>query len=98
MAIAKTWFTNIHIALPHLITHNANHLNTQKPKVENDKRMEDFRVPLHYPRYRKEDYAQMEEWMLDNLLRQYGLDVHVKGSLDEKRKYAMGAFLWPDQL
>ncbi|KAK2978525.1 hypothetical protein RJ640_010171 [Escallonia rubra] len=55
-----------------------------------------FQVPLHYPRYKKEDYKKMEEWKVDNLLGQYGLS--FKGSLDEKRAYAMGTFLWPDQL
>ena len=56
-----------------------------------------FRMPLHYPLYKKTDYEEMEEWKVDNLLKQYGLDHHVKGSLDEKRKFAMGAFLWPAQ-
>lgn len=54
-----------------------------------------FQMPLHYPRYSKADYVKMEEWKLDMLLREYGLS--FQGSLDEKRKYAMGAFLWPDQ-
>ncbi|OAY80807.1 hypothetical protein ACMD2_07066 [Ananas comosus] len=44
-------------------------------------------MPLHYPRCKKEDYMKMEEWRLDLLLRSM-----------EKRDYAMGAFLWPDQL
>ncbi|KAK9089880.1 hypothetical protein Scep_028962 [Stephania cephalantha] len=56
----------------------------------------EFQMPLHYPRYKKGDYENMEEWRLDNLLSQYGLT--CEGSLDEKRSYAMGAFLWPDQL
>ncbi|PIN18613.1 hypothetical protein CDL12_08716 [Handroanthus impetiginosus] len=55
-----------------------------------------FKMPLHYPRYKKSDYEKMEEWSLDNLLQQYGLT--FDGSLEEKRAYAMGAFLWPDQL
>uniref|UniRef100_A0A7N2R5E5 DUF7722 domain-containing protein n=1 Tax=Quercus lobata TaxID=97700 RepID=A0A7N2R5E5_QUELO len=54
-----------------------------------------FQMPLHYPRYKKADYEQMEESKLDLLLNQYGLS--FKGTLDEKRAYAMGAFLWPDQ-
>lgn len=54
-----------------------------------------FRMPLHYPRYKKEDYEKMEEWRLDLLLREYGLA--FDGSLEEKRDYAMGAFLWPSQ-
>lgn len=55
-----------------------------------------FQLPLHYPRYSKKDYEIMEERQVDSLLREYGLS--VKGDLDQKRKYAMGAFLWPDQL
>lgn len=64
---------------------------------END--VSTFQMPLHYPRYKKADYEKMEEWKVDMLLNQYGLDHHVKGTLvDTKRKFAMGAFLWPDQL
>lgn len=55
-----------------------------------------FRLPLHYPRYKKGDYEKMEEWKLDNLLGQYGLA--FDGSLEDKRAYAMGTFLWPHQL
>ncbi|XVF75186.1 hypothetical protein PTKIN_Ptkin13bG0167200 [Pterospermum kingtungense] len=54
-----------------------------------------FQMPLHYPRYTKADYEKMEEWKVDLLLREYGLS--FKGNLDEKREFAMGAFLWPDQ-
>ncbi|KAF8019659.1 hypothetical protein BT93_G0369 [Corymbia citriodora subsp. variegata] len=54
-----------------------------------------FRMPLHYPRYTRADYEKMEEWRLDVLLRQYGMD--CQGSLDEKRAFAIGAFLWTDQ-
>ncbi|GLU20601.1 hypothetical protein SLE2022_367920 [Rubroshorea leprosula] len=54
-----------------------------------------FQMPLHYPRYTKADYEKMAEWKVDLLLRQYGLN--FKGALDEKRAFAMGAFLWPDQ-
>ncbi|XVF26213.1 hypothetical protein REPUB_Repub13aG0279800 [Reevesia pubescens] len=54
-----------------------------------------FQMPLHYPRYTKADYEKMEEWKVDMLLREYGLS--FEGSLDEKREYAMGAFLWPHQ-
>lgn len=54
-----------------------------------------FQMPLHYPRYKKADYEKMEEWKLDMLLKEYGLN--FKGSLEEKRKFAMGTFLWPDQ-
>lgn len=55
-----------------------------------------FQMPLHYPRYTKADYGKMEEWKVDMLLREYGLT--FKGTLEEKRGYAMGAFLWPDQV
>ncbi|KAI5583447.1 hypothetical protein POPTR_006G017700v4 [Populus trichocarpa] len=54
-----------------------------------------FQMPLHYPRYAKADYEKMEEWKVDMLLREYGIS--FKGNLEEKRAYAMGAFLWPDQ-
>lgn len=54
-----------------------------------------FRMPLHYPRYLKSDYEKMEEWKLDLLLDEYGLS--FAGSVAEKRDFAMGAFLWPDQ-
>ncbi|XP_073009283.1 uncharacterized protein [Typha latifolia] len=57
---------------------------------------EGFQMPLHYPRYKKEDYQKMEDWRLDLLLKEYGLVLN--GSLEEKRAYAMGTFLWPDQL
>ncbi|KAM3396671.1 hypothetical protein P3S68_000183 [Capsicum galapagoense] len=54
-----------------------------------------FQMPLHYPRYQKPDYETMPEWKLDCLLRQYGLP--VIGDVNHKRKFAMGAFLWPSQ-
>nr|KYP62652.1 hypothetical protein KK1_017193 [Cajanus cajan] len=54
-----------------------------------------FQMPLHYPRYTKQDYESMEEWKVDLLLKQYGLS--LEGTLDEKRAFATGAFLWPDQ-
>ncbi|RZC46068.1 hypothetical protein C5167_039029 [Papaver somniferum] len=50
-----------------------------------------FQMPLHYPRYKKADYEKMEEWKVDVLLREYGLD-SFKGTLDEKREFAMGTF------
>ncbi|XP_050370632.1 uncharacterized protein LOC126788664 [Argentina anserina] len=56
-----------------------------------------FQMPLHYPRYTKADYEKMEEWRLDLLLKQYGLLAVINGTLEEKRAYAIGAFLWPDQ-
>jgi hypothetical protein len=52
-------------------------------------------MPLHYPQYKKADYETMPEWRVDCLLREYGLP--VTGNLESKRKFAMGAFLWPDQ-
>uniref|UniRef100_A0A0E0BZ55 DUF7722 domain-containing protein n=1 Tax=Oryza meridionalis TaxID=40149 RepID=A0A0E0BZ55_9ORYZ len=51
-----------------------------------------FQMPLHYPRYRKEDYERMPEWQLDRLLSEYGLP--VDGNLQHKRAFAIGAFLW----
>ncbi|XP_030549685.2 uncharacterized protein LOC115754706 [Rhodamnia argentea] len=54
-----------------------------------------FQMPLHYPRYKKKDYENMPEWKLDRLLNEYGLP--VSGDVDQKRKFAMGAFLWPSQ-
>ncbi|CAJ1962676.1 unnamed protein product [Sphenostylis stenocarpa] len=56
-------------------------------------RFSGFQMPLHYPRYTKQDYESMEEWKVELLLKQYGLS--FKGTLDEKRAFAMGAFLWP---
>ncbi|KAL5223617.1 hypothetical protein ABZP36_010256 [Zizania latifolia] len=54
-----------------------------------------FQLPLHYPRYKKADYEAMPEWRVDCLLREYGLP--AAGDVDDKRRFAMGAFLWPDQ-
>ncbi|KAB2632881.1 hypothetical protein D8674_029128 [Pyrus ussuriensis x Pyrus communis] len=54
-----------------------------------------FQMPLHYPRYQKSDYESMTEWKLDCLLKKYGLP--VIGDVNQKRKFAMGAFLWPSQ-
>ncbi|XP_042518814.1 uncharacterized protein LOC122092653 [Macadamia integrifolia] len=56
-----------------------------------------FQMPLHYPRYKKADYENMEEWKVDQVLTEYGL-ISFKGTLEEKRAFATGAFLWPDQL
>ncbi|CAA7028356.1 unnamed protein product [Microthlaspi erraticum] len=55
-------------------------------------RSSSFTIPLHYPKYTKSDYEKMPEWQLDQLLRQYGLP--VIGDSNEKRKFAIGAFLW----
>lgn len=52
-----------------------------------------FQMPVHYPRYNKEDYEAMPEWVLDRLLVQYGLP--VAGDLADKRGFAIGAFVWP---
>lgn len=54
-----------------------------------------FQMPLHYPRFKKSDYETMPEWRLDCLLNEYGLP--VTGDVSQKRKFAMGAFLWPSQ-
>ncbi|KAL4334708.1 hypothetical protein GQ457_07G012720 [Hibiscus cannabinus] len=55
-----------------------------------------FQMPVHYPRYLKADYERMEEWRIDMLLKEYGFSRNG-GTVDEKRAFAMGAFLWPDQ-
>ncbi|OMO64337.1 Nucleotide-sugar transporter [Corchorus capsularis] len=52
-----------------------------------------FQMPLHYPRYTKADYDAMPEWKIDCLLKEYGLP--ITGDVEQKRKFAMGAFLWP---
>lgn len=51
-----------------------------------------FQMPLHYPRYTRIDYENMPEWKIDCLLNEYGLP--VMGDINQKRKFAMGAFLW----
>ncbi|CAL4978652.1 unnamed protein product [Urochloa decumbens] len=51
-----------------------------------------FQMPLHYPRYSREDYEAMPEWQLDRLLSEYGLP--ATGTVQQKRSFAMGAFLW----
>ncbi|KDP25334.1 hypothetical protein JCGZ_20490 [Jatropha curcas] len=68
------------------------HQNQETKKTENCF----FRMPLHYPRFKKSDYQNMPEWKLDCLLKEYGLP--VMGDVDEKRKFAMGAFLWPSEM
>ncbi|KAG8381173.1 hypothetical protein BUALT_Bualt06G0094800 [Buddleja alternifolia] len=50
-----------------------------------------FQMPLHYPKYTAEDYKFMPEWKIDRLLTEYGLP--LIGTADQKRKFAMGAFL-----
>ncbi|KAG5054665.1 hypothetical protein AAZX31_03G084300 [Glycine max] len=51
-----------------------------------------FQMPLHYPRYTQADYEAMPEWRLDCLLKEYGLPIF--GDVENKRNFAMGAFLW----
>ncbi|KAF5953120.1 hypothetical protein HYC85_011064 [Camellia sinensis] len=51
-----------------------------------------FQMPLHYPRYTRAEYETMPEWKLDCLLSEYGLP--IIGEVHQKRKFAMGAFLW----
>ncbi|RCV23578.1 hypothetical protein SEVIR_5G016400v4 [Setaria viridis] len=51
-----------------------------------------FQMPLHYPRYTREEYEAMPEWQLDRLLSEYGLP--ATGTLHHKRTFAIGAFLW----
>ncbi|XP_050228925.1 uncharacterized protein LOC126678096 [Mercurialis annua] len=55
-----------------------------------------FQMPLHYPRFKKSDYETMPEWKLDCLLKEYGLP--IVGDVNHKRRFAMGAFLWPSEL
>ncbi|KAL3574854.1 hypothetical protein D5086_022955 [Populus alba] len=52
-----------------------------------------FQMPLHYPRYSRSEYETMPEGQLDRLLTEYGLP--MVGNVEQKRKFAMGAFLWP---
>ncbi|KAJ7297384.1 hypothetical protein O6H91_03G031700 [Diphasiastrum complanatum] len=54
-----------------------------------------FQMPVHYPRYTKQDYEAMPEWMLDRLLEEYGLP--VMGNIEDKRDYCIGSFLWHDE-
>ncbi|KZV53186.1 hypothetical protein F511_27552 [Dorcoceras hygrometricum] len=55
----------------------------------------EFQMPLHYPKYSKSDYETMPEWKLDRLLDEYSLP--KRGDVNQKKRFAMGAFLWPDQ-
>ncbi|KAJ3695171.1 hypothetical protein LUZ60_000548 [Juncus effusus] len=57
-----------------------------------DRCLNHFQMPLHYPRYTREEYNNMPEWKLDCLLVQYGLP--VSGGVEEKRRFAIGAFCW----
>ncbi|KAL3333619.1 hypothetical protein AABB24_033618 [Solanum stoloniferum] len=78
------------------IEFNKNQTNQSIISILNEKNSEYFQMPLHYPRYTKHDYDKMEEWKIDALLREYGLN--FQGTVDEKRRFAIGAFVWPDQL
>jgi len=68
----------------HAHNHHQQGINKESPSY--------FQMPLHYPRYTVSDYEKMPEWRLDCLLTEYGLP--VSGDLNEKRKYAIGAFTW----
>ncbi|CAH8390801.1 unnamed protein product [Eruca vesicaria subsp. sativa] len=56
-----------------------------------------FQMPLHYPRFTKEDYEVMSEEELDRLLKLYGLTTD-HGDLSCKKQFAMGAFLWEKEI
>ncbi|CAH8387898.1 unnamed protein product [Eruca vesicaria subsp. sativa] len=56
-----------------------------------------FQMPLHYPRFTKEDYEAMSEEELDRLLKLYGLTTD-HGDLSCKKQFAMGAFLWEKEV
>lgn len=66
--------------------------NNNEKDDRNEVKESYFRIPLQYPRYKKKDYETMEEWKLDCLLAEYGLP--IIGDVEEKRSFAMGAFLW----
>ncbi|CAE6202477.1 unnamed protein product [Arabidopsis arenosa] len=88
----------------HYISHHDNHQDGEDQrsktttKVDQDKsqnRSSSFQIPLHYPKYTKSDYEKMPEWQLDQLLTEYGLP--VIGDSYQKRKFAIGAFLWSSE-
>ncbi|KAK4341912.1 hypothetical protein RND71_037728 [Anisodus tanguticus] len=93
--MALNWVVNIAntIAVGNSSTEFTKNQTSQSISFSNEKW---FQMPLHYPGYTKDDYEKMEEWRLDALLSEYGLN--FQGTVDEKRRFAMGAFLWPDQL
>lgn len=72
---------------------NGHHQQQRQVQGGKDNRCGQFQMPLHYPRYTRAEYETMPEWKLDCLLSQYGLP--VAGDLNQRRKFAMGAFLWP---
>jgi hypothetical protein len=86
--MSGTSFSNTSYAKPGLRP-NGHQVNTKSNNCVQ------FQMPLHYPRYKKSDYETMPEWKLDSLLNEYGLP--VTGDVTQKRKFAMGAFLWPSQ-
>ncbi|KAI3969494.1 hypothetical protein MKX01_020055 [Papaver californicum] len=74
--------------------------NNSSSSSKNDKAHEISFYSMHDDEEKnpnKSDYEKLEEWKVDMLLREYGLD-SFKGTLDEKREFAMGTFLWPYQL
>ena len=104
--ILNSAFTQV-LGLTEKQQHNQNEAGEGIKNVEQVQEAEDcfygglnfergFQMPLHYPRYTKADYERMEEGKLDLLLKQYGL--RFEGTLEEKRAFAIGTFLWPDQL
>ncbi|KAJ4823811.1 hypothetical protein Tsubulata_005657 [Turnera subulata] len=93
--MSGTSFINTVFALPHLITSTTGFNPNQGSKKSGDDKCSCFQMPLHYPRYKKRDYETMPEERLDCLLKQYGLP--AVGDVNEKRKFAMGAFLWPEE-
>jgi hypothetical protein len=82
--------SNAAYAMPGLLRPNGGQKGSKR-----DNRCCSFQMPLHYPRFKKSDYETMPEWKLDCLLNEYGLP--VAGDVTQKRKFAMGAFLWPSQ-
>ncbi|KFK32994.1 hypothetical protein AALP_AA6G315900 [Arabis alpina] len=84
--------------------HDNNHQDSEdqkiKTKIGDDAKSQNgsistFKIPLHYPKYTKSDYEKMPEWQLDQVLREYGLP--IIGDSYEKRKFAIGAFLWSSE-
>ncbi|KAK1350610.1 Melanin-concentrating hormone receptor [Heracleum sosnowskyi] len=90
---------NIVLGYPHVKTTKEEVAKSMSLSFGNNTKTDvsNFQMPLHYPRYSKTDYLKMEEWRVDLLLQQYGLNFEAK-NIDEKRAFAMGAFLWPDQI
>ncbi|CAI9094261.1 OLC1v1029966C1 [Oldenlandia corymbosa var. corymbosa] len=94
------------VMAPSKISNGSHHQGSQIPMIPmpsvssnggNGSSTTTFQMPLHYPRFKKADYEKMPESQLDCLLREYGLLTTSIGDLDQKRKFAVGAFLWPDE-